>query len=287
MPHRMRLQSRPMNNELTIAFIGGGNMAWALACGLADQVCPAANVHIVDINPASHARWTARGMTVSATPDARLSQAAIWVYAVKPQNMKEVAEQTKSFLKDDTLVVSIAAGIKGATLARWIGSEAKPWNNLVRCMPNTPALVSAGASGLAALSGVSEAGRQAVQAVFAAVGEVVWVDDDAALDTVTALSGSGPAYVFLFIESLVAGAEALGLTPEQAKKLALATLAGATKLAAQSDESPAQLRQNVTSKGGTTAAALDVFSAEDFAGTVARAMKAAHARSESLARENE
>ena len=286
-PLQMRLQSRPMNNELSIGFIGGGNMAWALACGLADKVCPAQNVHIIDINPAAHARWVERGMHVADAPDARLTQAKIWIYAVKPQNMREVVAQTRPFLADDTLVVSIAAGIKGETLAQWLGAEGKPWTNLVRCMPNTPALVAAGASGLAALPGVSDAGKRAVEAVFAAVGQVVWVQDDAALDAVTALSGSGPAYVFLFIESLIASGERLGLAHDQARSLALATLAGATRLASESDETPAQLRVNVTSKGGTTAAALEVFAEADFAGIVDRALHAAHARSEALARENE
>lgn len=274
-----------MNKTLTIAFIGGGNMAWALAGGLAGRICPAANIHVIDINSDTHDRWRAQGMTVAAAPDASLTRADIWIYAVKPQNLREVAGSTRSYLRTDTLVVSIAAGIRGDTLAQWLGSEEQPRTRLVRCMPNTPALVGAGASGLAALKGVSAQDRALAEQIFKAVGEVVWVADDAALDAVTALSGSGPAYVFLFIESLIKGGMALGLSGDQSRALALATLAGATRLASESEDSPGVLREKVTSKGGTTAAALDQFTQAGFAQTVALAMKAACERSAELGRE--
>jgi pyrroline-5-carboxylate reductase len=188
-------------------------------------------------------------------------------------------------LRPDTLVISIAAGIPSGTLARWLGEPGRPWQRLVRCMPNTPALVGAGITGLMALPGVSEDDRAVAQQMLRAVGETVWVDDDAALDAVTALSGSGPAYVFLFLEALLQGGKDLGLNGEQARKLALATLSGATQLAALSPESPATLRERVTSKGGTTAAALAVFQQRDFAGIVRQAMVAARDRAAELARE--
>lgn len=271
-----------MNTELSIAFIGGGNMAWALAGGLADKVCTANNIHVVEINTDAHDRWVDRGMTVSSAPDDALARASIWVYAVKPQGLREVVSATRKFLQPDTLVVSIAAGVRAGTLSQWLGEPGAPWTNLVRCMPNTPALVGAGASGMIALEGVSAQDRLIAEDIFCAVGEVVWVADDAQLDAVTALSGSGPAYVFLFIESLIAGAQKLGLDAEQSRQLALATLSGSTLLAARSTETPATLRQNVTSKGGTTAAALDVFNAAGFSGIVADAMKAAGDRSVTL-----
>ena len=199
--------------------------------------------------------------------------------------MKDVVASTRQWLQDDTLVVSVAAGIRADTLAGWLGTPDAPFKRLVRCMPNTPALVGAGITGLAALDGVSEADRELAATLLASVGQVVWVADDAALDGVTALSGSGPAYVFLFLEALVAGGLKVGLTETQAKQLALGTLAGATKLAAESTEPLAVLRERVTSKGGTTAAALAAFGDAGFAGIVQDAMAAAARRSRELAEE--
>jgi pyrroline-5-carboxylate reductase len=274
-----------MNKDLTIAFIGGGNMASALAAGLAGTICPAGNIHVVDPHAAQHAQWIDRGMTAAGAPDERLARARVWIYAVKPQVMREVIAQTRPHLSPDTLVISVAAGLRADTLAQWLGSEAAPWQRLVRCMPNTPALVGAGATGIAALAGVNAADRSLAENIMRAVGDVVWVADDAGIDSVTALSGSGPAYVFLFIEALIAGGLAVGLGPDQARRLALATLAGATKLAASSDEPPATLRARVTSKGGTTAAAIDVFEQAGFSAIVGQAMEAAAARSRELAQQ--
>jgi len=274
-----------MKNELSIAFIGGGNMAAALASGLAGKVCPAGNTHVIDINQDGHAAWQARGMTTATAPNEALARCRVWVFAVKPQNMKDVVASTRQWLQDDTLVVSVAAGIRADTLAGWLGSPDAPFKRLVRCMPNTPALVGAGITGLAALDGVSEADRELAATLLASVGQVVWVADDAALDGVTALSGSGPAYVFLFLEALVAGGLKVGLTEAQAKQLALGTLAGATKLAAESAEPLAVLRERVTSKGGTTAAALAAFGDAGFGGIVEDAMAAAARRSRELAEE--
>ncbi|MYZ44518.1 pyrroline-5-carboxylate reductase [Schauerella aestuarii] len=272
-----------MNPHLHIAFIGGGNMAAALAAGMADRILPAGNIHVVEINTAAHAAWQARGVSVASAPDHMLAQADIWIFAVKPQVMRDVVAACKPWLRDKTLAVSIAAGVRSDTLAEWLGEAGAPWSRLVRCMPNTPALVGAGATGLAALPGVSAADRDQVEAIMGAVGTTVWVDDDAGLDAVTAVSGSGPAYVFLFIEALIAGGVKVGLTAGQARELALATLAGATRLAAESDETPATLRERVTSKGGTTAAALAAFEKADFTGIVATAVAAAAERSRELA----
>lgn len=274
-----------MKNELSIAFIGGGNMAAALASGLAGKVCAAGNIHVIDINQDAHAAWQARGMTTAVAPDEALARCRVWVFAVKPQNMKDVAASTRQWLREDTLVVSVAAGIRADTLAGWLGTPEAPFGRLVRCMPNTPALVGAGMTGLAALGGVSDADRELAARLLSSVGDVVWVDGDAALDGVTALSGSGPTYVFLFLEALVAGGQKVGLTADQAKQLALGTLAGATRLAAESTEPLSTLRERVTSKGGTTAAALDAFGAAGFAGIVEEAIAAAARRSRELAEE--
>ncbi|MNQ44892.1 Pyrroline-5-carboxylate reductase [compost metagenome] len=179
----------------------------------------------------------------------------------------------------------MAAGIRADTLAAWLGTPEAPFGRLVRCMPNTPALVGEGMTGLAALDGVDQADRDLAARLLSSVGQVVWVDDDAALDAVTALSGSGPAYVFLFLEALVAGGVKVGLTADQARQLALGTLAGATRLAAESPEPLSVLRERVTSKGGTTAAALDAFGAAGFTRIVEDAMAAAASRSRALAEE--
>jgi pyrroline-5-carboxylate reductase len=271
--------------NLTLAFIGGGNMANALATGLAGKVCAPGDIHVIDVNEAGHEAWRARGMTAASAPSETLRRCKAWIYAVKPQHMREAVEQSKPWLAPDTLIVSIAAGIKADTLAGWLGEPGKPWERLVRCMPNTPALVGAGMTGLAAMPGVSPADRELAARLLQSVGEVVWVDGDAGLDAVTALSGSGPAYVFLLLEALAAGGQAVGLTEAQARQLAQATVAGAAKLAGESSDTPAVLREKVTSKGGTTAAALDVFQQAGFAGIVQKAMEAAARRSRELAEE--
>lgn len=274
-----------MNKDLHIAFIGGGNMASALGGGMADKICPAANIHVIDINPAAHADWIARGASAATAPDDRLSRCKVWFYAVKPQYMRDAVQASRPWLSEGTLVISVAAGIRGDVLAQWLGEPGSPWQKLVRCMPNTPAFVGAGVTGMLALPDVTPDDRAIAQAMLQSVGKVVWVEDDAAIDSVTALSGSGPAYVFLFIEALIAGGEAIGLGAAQARELALATLEGASKLAVASHEPPSVLRERVTSKGGTTAAALKVFGDADFTGLVARAMAAAAQRSRELAQE--
>jgi pyrroline-5-carboxylate reductase len=199
--------------------------------------------------------------------------------------MKEVVLQCKPWMTNETLIISIAAGISISSLANWCGSPHAPYQNIVRCMPNTPALVGAGVTGLASPAGLSPDDHAIATALLSAVGKAVWVNDDAAIDAVTALSGSGPAYVFLFLEALVKGGEALGLTANQAQELALATLAGATKLAISSADSPATLRERVTSKGGTTAAALAIFKESHFVDIVSQAMRAADLRAAELSKE--
>ncbi|MBL8453987.1 MAG: pyrroline-5-carboxylate reductase, partial [Zoogloea sp.] len=176
------------------------------------------------------------------------------------------------------VVVSIAAGLRLVDIGRWLGG----YGNLVRAMPNTPALIGAGITGLFASAGVDEAGRTAAERVLAAVGSTVWVADEAQIDGVTAISGSGPAYVFHFIESLQAAGESIGFDADTARKLAIDTVLGAARLAAGSDESPGVLRERVTSKGGTTAAALASFAADGFPAVVERAVRAAEARGREL-----
>lgn len=274
-----------MNHELTIAFIGGGNMATALGRGLIGKRCGAHDVHVIDINAEALKAWSEQGCSTATAPDETLASRRIWVLAVKPQYMKEAVAGLRPFLQPDTLVVSIAAGISAETLGGWLGSAEHPWTRLVRSMPNTPSLIAAGATGLLAGAGVSDRDRAQVETLFKAVGEIVWVEDDQAIDTVTALSGSGPAYVFLFIESMINAAVGLGMDATQARRLALATVSGATQLAALSPDDLATLRDRVTSKGGTTAAALQVFRERDFEGAVRSAMQAAKERAAQLSRD--
>lgn len=274
-----------MNTELNIAFIGGGNMATALASGLIGKQCGAHNIHIVDVQPDVLDRWKPKGVSVAGKPDEALASKNVWILSVKPQYLKQAVHDCKPFLQADTLVISVAAGISSAALSHWLGSPENPWTRLVRCMPNTPALIGAGASGLMALDGVGERDRKIADQLLKSVGQTVWVDNDDEIDAVTALSGSGPAYVFLFLQSLIESGVRLGLTPEQARTLALATVDGATQLAGLSPEDLGTLRQRVTSEGGTTAAALAVLEHEGFAPTLQNAMQAAYSRAAELADE--
>ena len=269
-----------------VAMIGGGNMANALASGLLAQGCPPSQLLVIEIDELLRQKWQARGVTALATADAALADFDVWMFAVKPQQMREVVQTTRAYLQSHTLVISIAAGISMAALSAWLAHDGVPHQRVVRCMPNTPALVSAGVTGMAAPDQLSTNDRDIATHLLASVGQVVWVKDDAAIDAVTALSGSGPAYVFLFIEALMAGGQSLGLSQEQSKTLALATLSGATKLAAESSETPGTLRERVTSKGGTTAAALNVFAERDFVQIVQEAMVAAEQRAKALSQES-
>lgn len=275
-----------MTQELSLAFIGGGNMANALASGLIGKRCAASKVHVVDVHESTLESWRERGCGTSTRIDAQLASQRVWVLAVKPQNMKDVAEQCRAHLQPDTLVVSIAAGITSQTLGQWLGGAGQPWMRLIRCMPNTPALIGAGMTGMLAGPRVSDEDKAVAEMLFKAVGQFAWFDNDDQLDAVTALSGSGPAYVFLFLEALIQGGMQLGLSAEQARKLALATMSGATELAALSPDSPATLRERVTSKGGTTFAALQVFEQQGWAATVHTAMQAAYVRAGQLAAES-
>lgn len=258
---------------IRIAFIGGGNMASALIGGMIARGTKPAAISVVEVVPAARRRLARRRVYASAAPDARTAKADILVLAVKPQDMRAAAT-TLAAVAAGKLIISVAAGIRLADLSRWLGGHRR----LVRCMPNTPALIGAGISGLYAAKGASAADKRCAERILAAAGKVVWVPDEALIDPVTAVSGSGPAYVFWFIEQLEASARALGLAPTAARLLALETVLGAAKLAAGSKDAPATLRERVTSKGGTTAAALKVFADEDLAARLRRAVEAASRR---------
>ena len=264
---------------MRIAFLGGGNMAAALIGGLIAKGTAARSIAVVEVSPAARERLAARyPVHIATAPDAAMQGSDVVVLAVKPQDAKSALA---SIAVRQQLVISIAAGLTLQTLSRWLGGHRK----LVRCMPNTPALIGAGITAMYALPEVSAEDRRKAESILAAVGEVVWVGEERLLDPVTAVSGSGPAYVFWFIEQLAAAGEKLGLAPDAARRLALHTVLGAAKLAAASDEPPAALRKNVTSKGGTTEAALKVFEEERLAERFHRAIEAASARGAALGEE--
>lgn len=258
---------------MSIAFLGGGNMANALIGGLIARGFPASDIAVVEISAAARERLAAHGVRVGAVLDAAGAKADTLVLAVKPQDARAALGAAAASVQGK-LVISIAAGLRLAALSRWLGGH----RSLVRCMPNTPALVGAGIAGLYALPEVTAAQRERAQRILGAVGEVVWLDDERLLDTVTAVSGSGPAYVFWFIEQLAQFAERAGIGKADALKLATHTVLGSAKLAAQSGEPPAELRARVTSKGGTTEAALRVFAQEKLAERFAQALAAASKR---------
>ncbi len=267
-----------------IAVIGGGQMARALVGGWLARGAPAE--HLVVADPAEAQRdWLARRfqkIALHADNIAAATKADVWIMAVKPQQLAEVATALAPLAtKKRPLVISIAAGISASDLGRWLGGQA----SIIRAMPNRPALIGAGVTGLYAAAEVDAAARALAERLLEAVGTAVWVDAEGDIDLVTAVSGSGPAYFFLLIELLEAAAIAQGLTPEVARKLAVGTAAGASALAKASGEEPAVLREQVTSKGGTTAAALAVFADSDLKAIVARAVQAAAERSREIAAE--
>jgi pyrroline-5-carboxylate reductase len=278
-------QERPESQELKITFIGGGNMASALIAGLAGKLTAGANIRVIDPNPAAleslHTRF---GVDGAASIAAGLLGVDVIVLAVKPQSMREVAAQLLPQLDaclangGQPLILSIAAGIRSIDLSRWLGG----YQAIVRCMPNTPALIGLGITGMVSFAAVSAQQKQAADAIMSAVGATVWLADEALIDPVTAVSGSGPAYVFYFIEAMQQAALEMGLSSAQGTQLALATFVGASQLAAQSTEPVALLRERVTSKGGTTHAALASMEQSGIKEAIVVALKAAAQRGQEL-----
>ena len=270
-----------MQNNLKITFVGGGNMAAALIGGLAGKLTAANNIHVVDINTESLTKLQQQfGVTTAAQIDAAVAASDVIVLAVKPQQMKDVVAQLLPHVKAQ-LVLSIAAGIRAVDLSRWLGGH----NAIVRTMPNTPALIGKGITGMVASAGVTKEQRAEADAIMSAVGETVWLDNEKLIDSVTAVSGSGPAYVFYFIEAMQQAAQEMGLTAEQGNALAISTFVGAAQLAAQAPDPISVLRERVTSKGGTTYAALTSMEESGIKQSIITAMKAAATRGQTLGEE--
>jgi pyrroline-5-carboxylate reductase len=261
---------------MRIAFIGGGNMARAIIGGLlAKQAASSEEILVVEPDASARLRLLAEyGVKAIESPNADLAHAHAVILAVKPQNMREAASRL-SELAGDALFITIAAGIRVADLSRWLGGRTR----IVRCMPNTPALVHAGITGLHAPEGLAEQDRNMAERLLGAVGATLWFEQESDLDVVVAVSGSGPAYVFYAIEALEQAARELGLQEGAARTLALWTFVGATKLAIERAEDPAALRAQVTSKGGTTEAAVAVLDRTAVKQHFVEAVRAARDRS--------
>lgn len=258
---------------MKIVYVGGGNMAAALIGGWLKSGGSASDIAVIEIN-ADRRDELVRLYAVAAhaQPNAAVAGADLIVLAVKPQQMHAACLALRPFLGAAT-VLSIAAGIRTAELTRWLGTT-----RIVRAMPNTPALVGQGITGLAALPSVPDANRDQVEAILKSAGPVVWLDREDQLDAVTALSGSGPAYVFYVIEAMMQAGHELGLNETQARQLAVQTVIGAGHLASRSGEPVSLLRERVTSKGGTTAAGLDALAQAGVGDAIVRAIHAAHRR---------
>lgn len=271
------------STQLPIVFIGGGNMAGALIGGLLRQGHAPSAITVIEPFEATRSQLGAvHGVTtapdaLAATAVAALQHAALLVWAVKPQVLKAAVQPVVARLPATALHLSVVAGIRSDSIAGWLHTD-----RVVRAMPNTPALVGRGITGLFARAGVTEADRACVEQVLAPTGQTLWMDSEPQLDVVTALSGSGPAYVFYFIEAMTEAGVAMGLPETQARRLAIATFDGAAALAAQSDESAATLRARVTSKGGTTHAAISSMESADMKRHFIRAMEAARTRAGEL-----
>ncbi len=268
-----------------IGFIGGGNMASSLLNGLIASGHLAKHLWVLDTNQNVLDQLNDK-LNVNVTMDNQhlISQVDVVVLAVKPQMIKSVSQSIAPFVQNKkTLVVSIAAGINQTSLQSWLGENVA----IVRCMPNTPALVLTGATALHANQNVSEEQYNLAENILRSVGIALWVEKETELDTVTAVSGSGPAYYFLMMEAMIKTAIELGLDPNTAQLLVQQTALGAAKIALESEESPDVLRQRVTSPNGTTERAINIFNQGNFIDLVSKALYAAHDRSVELSKENE
>lgn len=271
-----------MKNTTTIGFIGAGNMAYAIISGLINNDFSADNIKISDTNESLLSlRKKEFNLEVFTDNSELVRHCDVIVLAVKPQMLSSVCQLLKQALNSNTLIISIAAGVRVHDIDRWLGGDCA----IVRTMPNTPALLNQGVTGMFANERVSDAQKELATSILNSVGQSLWVTDEVMLDAVTALSGSGPAYFFLMIESMSKAGVALGLDEKTAQSLSIQTALGASMMASVSDESPRNLRANVTSPNGTTQAAIESFQDQNFDMIVAHAMRAAFDRASQLAAE--
>jgi pyrroline-5-carboxylate reductase len=266
-----------------ISFIGGGNMAQALISGLVGCGIKPNLITVADPSSDAREQLSAKGLNTvdpMADPKSAVIDADIVVLAVKPQMMKVVVSAFADVL-DTQLVISVAAGLSTDLLSNMLGG----YSNIVRAMPNTPSMIQMGATGLYGTDNISAEQKELATAVMEASGLVMWVENEEQMHAVTAVSGSAPAYMFYFLESMIDGAVALGLDKEQASALAMQTMIGAAKMAMESDDAPAELRRKVTSPNGTTQAAVESMQANEIGRQISEAMKACSDRSQALSEE--
>ena len=267
----------PATRAATLAFSGGGNMASALIGGLVGSGTAPRDIVVVEPVAEQRERLAkAFGVTAQAAADARLASAGLVVWAVKPQLFAQAAAPCAAYVKN-ALQLSVMAGVRASAIAAATRAQ-----RIVRAMPNTPALIGRGIAGLVATPQVSADERQRIERLLAPTGAVIWLDHEAQLDAVTAVSGSGPAYVFYVLEAMMQAATEMGLSAEQGRALALATFDGATALAAQSSLAPSELRAQVTSKGGTTHAAMTSLDQDGVKAAFVKALHAARVRAGEL-----
>ena len=271
-----------MENKSIIGFIGAGNMAYALIKGLLDNGFDAECINISDPNEELlNERQSELKVRTFSNNMALLSNSDIIIFAVKPQKLSSVCLELKENVKSNHLFVSIVAGIKGSDINRWLGGSF----SLVRTMPNTPALFQQGVTGLFANELVNNEQKILVTSILSSVGECFWVNDEKLIDAITAISGSGPAYFFLLIQSMSQAAMALGLDEKTANSLSIQTSYGASLMASKSGKDAKTLRAEVTSPNGTTQAAIESFQDQNFEGIVASATRAAYDRARELSNE--
>lgn len=269
-------------NNLNIVFIGGGNMGQALVTGLLNSGWLADHISIIDNDASliSKLNTTFPDCHVYTQAEAALNMADVVVLAVKPQAMQTACEQIAAQCQiKRPLIISIAAGVLIDSIDHWLGGELP----IIRCMPNTPALVQAGVTGLYANSEVSDTQRTLAFEILSSVGTALWIESEALLDAVTAVSGSGPAYFFYLIEAMMQAGQSLGLNEEQSRILTVATATGAAKLISKSDQSAKELRLAVTSKGGTTEAAINTLQQHNMENIIQTAIKKAAEKAQQLA----
>ena len=279
------MSTQQTNQNAHITFIGGGNMGRALISGLLANGFEANQLSVVEANASTGLQLHQDfGVQIIGALDQiafNFSKNNIVVMAIKPQDFNVAAKSLSAKLKHATapgpLILSIAAGIRLKDMSRWLDHD-----RCVRAMPNTPALIGKGITGLFADAAVNASDRALAETICNAVGQAVWVNEEKLMDAVTAVSGSGPAYVFAFLEAMQSSGEKLGLDSATARKLAYATLEGATQLAHNSDEHAGVLRERVTSKGGTTAAALEILTQLDWHGALEKAIDAASQRGKAM-----
>ncbi|WP_312112234.1 pyrroline-5-carboxylate reductase [Stenotrophomonas indicatrix] len=269
----------------SITFIGGGNMARSLIAGLIRQGVPATHIHVAEpVAGLREALAADFGVQTHDNATDAAAQGDTWLLAVKPQVLRDVCQSLQGLAQaQKPLVISIAAGITSPQLQRWLGGSLP----VVRAMPNTPALLGAGVTGLYATPSVDAQQHAQAERVLASAGRTVWIDDEAQMDSVTAVSGSGPAYVFLLAEAMEAAGIAQGLPAEAARTLVVQTLLGASRMLDEAGESPAELRRRVTSPNGTTQAAIESFQADGFEALVEKALRAAQVRGQELSAAND